>query len=244
MTVRVGTSGWMYLHWHGIFYPTELRQGDWFGYYAREFDTVEINNSFYRLPSAATFDTWRKQAPPGFLYAVKASRFLTHMKKLKDPEEPIRRFFERASRLGNMLGPVLYQLPPRWQVNLPRFEHFLAVLPQGYAHVVEFRDASWLLEDTFQLMERYHVAHCIHDMQPLHIPIRITASPIYIRFHGDPTRGGDYQRATLETWARHIDDWRSQTLDVFVYFNNDIGGYALENAKMLRRLLDTGYKVR
>jgi uncharacterized protein YecE (DUF72 family) len=142
MTIRIGTSGWVYPHWRDIFYPAELRQADWFGYYAREFDTVEINNSFYRLPAAATFDTWREQAPPGFCYAVKVSRFLTHLKKLKDPEEPIRRFFERASRLGTTLGPLLYQLPPHWKVNLPRFEHFLAALPKGYIHVAEFRDAS------------------------------------------------------------------------------------------------------
>ena len=237
MTVRVGTSGWVYNHWREVFYPRELRQADWFGYYAREFDTVEINYSFYRLPSAATFDRWREQAPPGFLYAVKASRFLTHLKKLKEPEEPLQRFFERASRLGTTLGPVLYQLPPRWHVNLARFEHFLAVLPQGYAHVVEFRDASWLIEDVFQLMERYGVAHCIHDMRPLRVPLRITAPPVYIRFHGDPAHGGDYQLATLEACARRIDDWRGQRLDVFVYFNNDIHGYALEDAKTLRRLL-------
>jgi len=237
MTVRIGTSGWVYNHWQGIFYPRELRPRDWFSYYAREFDTVEINNSFYRLPSAATFEAWREQAPAGFLYAIKASRFLTHLKKLKDPEEPLRRFFEHAGRLGKTLGPVLYQLPPHWQVNLPRFERFLAVLPKGYSHVVEFRDASWLIEGAFQLMERYQVAHCIHDMRPLQVPIRITASPVYIRFHGDPNHGGDYPLAALETWARRIHDWHHHGLRVFAYFNNDVGGYALEDAKALKRLI-------
>ena len=129
MTVRIGTSGWVYDHWRGIFYPEDLRQADWLGYYAREFDTVEINNTFYRLPGEAAFDRWREQVPPGFLYAVKASRFLTHLKKLKEPEEPLQSFFERAGRLGETLGPVFYQLPPHWRVNLPRFEHFLAALP-------------------------------------------------------------------------------------------------------------------
>ena len=159
------------------------------------------------------------------------------MKKLKDPEEPLRTFLERAGRLGETLGPVLYQLPPNWQVNLPRLEYFLSILPKGQAHVIEFRDKSWLIEDVFRLMERYYVAHCIHDMPPLNIPLRITASSVYIRFHGDVAHGGDYSQAALETWAKRIAEWRSQKLDVFVYFNNDIGGYALKNAKTLNQLL-------
>jgi len=136
MTIRIGTSGWVYAHWRGVFYPADLPQRDWFSFYAGSFDTVEINNSFYRLPPAATFETWRQQAPAGFVYAVKASRYLTHLKKLKDPEAPLTRFFEHAGGLGRTLGPVLYQLPPHWRVNLPRFEHFLASLPAGKTHVV------------------------------------------------------------------------------------------------------------
>jgi len=243
MRVRVGTSGWVYNHWRGVFYPDELPQGNWFEYYARVFDTVEVNNSFYRLPSVAAFLAWRKQAPPDFVYAVKASRFLTHMKKLRDPEEPLQRFFERARHLGGTLGPILYQLPPRWQVNLSRFERFLMALPQGYSHVVEFRDASWLIDEVFQLMERYGVAHCIHDMRPLAIPARVTVAPVYIRLHGDPAHGGDYQAATLEMWARRITAWCRQGLDVFVYFNNDIGGYALEDAQTLTNLLDAARRT-
>ncbi len=186
MGLRIGTSGWVYGHWRGRFYPPELPQGAWFAHYARAFDTVEINNSFYRLPAAATFDAWREQAPPGFLYAVKASRFLTHMKKLADPEEPLGRFFERAARLGGTLGPILYQLPPRWRVNLPRFEAFLAALPPGYRHVVEFRDASWLREEVFHLMERRGVAHCLHDMRHLEVPARHRAAGL----HPLPRRSG------------------------------------------------------
>ena len=237
MCIRIGTSGWVYQHWRGIFYPDSLRQSDWFSYYAQMFDTVEINNSFYHLPSVAAFAAWRQQAPPAFVYAVKASRFLTHMKKLHDPHEPLQRVFERVHCLGPTLGPVLYQLPPHWQVNLARFEAFLAALPQGYAHVVEFRDATWLIEPVFQLMERYCVAHCIHDMQPLKIPARVTAAPVYLRLHGDPDHGGDYQAAALERWERQITEWHAQGLDVFVYFNNDIGGYVLENARTLRKPL-------
>lgn len=238
MSIRIGTSGWVYNHWRGVLYPEDVPPRDWFTCYARTFDTVEINNTFYRLPGAETFDAWREQAPPGFIYAVKASRFLTHLKKLKDPEEPLRTFFDRAGRLGKTLGPVLYQLPPHWKVNLPRMEHFLSILPKGYRHVVEFRDESWLIEPVFQLLERYDVAHCLHDMHPLKIPLRLTAPPVYIRFHGDITHFGDYPPATLKSWAKRISDWHSRRLDVFVYFNNDISGYAVKNAVALKQLLD------
>jgi uncharacterized protein YecE (DUF72 family) len=237
MAIRIGTSGWVYGHWRGVFYPAGLRQRDWFAFYARSFDTVEINNSFYRLPAAGTFEAWRRQAPPGFLYAVKASRYLTHLKKLKEPEAPLDRFFENAGNLGQTLGPVLYQLPPHWQVNLDRFEHFLGVLPAGRTHVVEFRDARWLSEEVFQLMERYGVAHCIHDMHPLAVPLRITAPTVYVRFHGDMEHYGDYPLATLDAWAGRIVAWNHQHLDVFVYFNNDIFGYAVKNALALKELV-------
>lgn len=237
MTIRIGTSGWVYPHWRGIFYPPHLPSRDWLAYYTREFDTVEINNSFYRLPSADTFEAWRQQAPPGFLYAVKASRYLTHLKKLQDPAEPLQEFFARASRLGNTLGAVLYQLPPHWHVNLSRFESFLSALPQSYTHVIEFRDPSWLCDEVFRLMERYQVAHCIHDMYPLKIPTCVTAPLVYVRLHGSLTHGGDYTATTLRTWARRIVTWHTEQHDVLVYFNNDIAGYAIKNARMLKAML-------
>lgn len=235
--IRIGTSGWAYRHWRGVFYPEGLRQADWFRHYAEHFDTVEINNSFYRLPSEAAFDTWREQAPPGFVYAVKASRFLTHFKKLKDPEAPLKTFFDRADRLRRTLGPVLYQLPPHWGLDLPRFEHFLGALPAGHVHVVEFRDESWMVEDAFRLMERRGVSHCVHDSASARSPLRVTASPAYVRFHGDPKRGGDYTDKAMETWARRIEEWSGRGLDVFIYFNNDVEGYAIENANTLKAML-------
>ncbi len=235
--ICIGTSGWVYKHWRGVFYPADVSPRAWFAYYTRHFDTVEINNSFYRLPSEGMFDAWREQAPPGFLYAVKASRYLTHMKKLKDPEEPLKTFFERAGHLGRTLGPVLYQLPPHWRVNLPRLEHFLSILPRGYMHVVEFREQSWLTEPVFELLARYRVAHCIHDMRPLQVPPRVTASPVYIRFHGDPEHGGDYPLDALKSWAARIADWQAQSLPIFVYFNNDPYGFAIKNATTLKELL-------
>ncbi len=240
MTIRIGTSGWVYKHWRDVFYLPDLPARAWFAFYAREFSTVEINNSFYRLPSPEMFDAWRKQAPPDFLYAVKASRYITHMKKLKDPEEALREFLARAYRLEETLGPILYQLPPHWRVNLERLEAFLALLPPGYRHVIEFRDATWLIEPVFRLMERYHVAHCLHDMRPLDIPLRITAPPVYIRFHGDIHYEGDYSNTVLETWAQRIAGWNAQHLDVFAYFNNDPHGYAIKNARTLKEILRVG----
>src|SRR5687767_5304350 len=170
--IRIGCSGWQYKHWAASaagkgapFYPAGMPQKRWFAHYALQFDTVEINNSFYRLPPPETFAKWREQAPKHFLYAVKASRFLTHMKKLKDPEDPLFRFFENAKQLGSHLGPILYQLPPNFPLNLDRFEIFLRALPRGYRHTVEFRDTSWYDDRVYALMQKYKVALCLHDMQ-------------------------------------------------------------------------------
>ncbi|MBN2031377.1 DUF72 domain-containing protein [bacterium] len=237
MAIHIGTSGWVYNHWRTIFYPKELKQHDWFAFYAQHFDTVEINYSFYRLPSQSVFDAWREQAPSGFLYAVKFSRFLTHVKKLKDPEQPIQTFFERADHLAKTIGPILYQLPPSWEINLPRFQSFCEALPKNYHHVIEFRNPSWLTEEVFQLMKRHHISHCIHDKLEFDIPLPITASPIYIRFHGDSAPTGDYGDTFLEKWAGQIDDWNKQSYDIFIYFNNDFEGYALKNAMGLKKLL-------
>jgi len=232
--IRVGCSGWQYKHWRGDFYPFDLPQSRWFGHYSLSFDTVEINNTFYRLPEAATFAKWREQAPRRFLYAVKASRFLTHMKKLKDPEDPLFRFFENVGELGPRLGPVLYQLPPRWPINLERFEHFLAALPPGYRHTVEFREPSWYDDRVFALMRRHNVALCLHDMQGSAIARTIVGPFIYVRFHGWTKYAGRYEDERLDEWA----DWLAARivdgLDVFAYFNNDVGGHAPRDAVRLR----------
>src|SRR4051812_14193972 len=164
LMIRVGCSGWQYKQWKGDFYPADLRAGDWFHRYAAIFDTVEINNSFYRLPEPHMFRSWRERAPAGVLFAVKASRDLTHMKKLNDPEEPLQRFFENAAPLGPTLGPVLYQLPPRWGVDVERLRAFLAALPRRVRHVIEFREPSWYTPEVLDLLERHRVALCLHDM--------------------------------------------------------------------------------
>ena len=236
--IRIGCSGWQYQHWSGEFYPAELPQSCWFAHYALSFDTVEINNSFYRLPEAGTFAKWHDQAPRQFLYAIKASRFLTHMKKLKDPEEPIACFFDRAKHLGSHLGPVLYQLPPRWPVDLPRLEHFLAVLPRGVQHTVEFRETSWYDERVYELLRHYKVAMCLHDMEGSASERMVVGPFVYVRFHqGTKKYGGRYSDARLDDWAEWLSQHATEGLDVFAYFNNDASGHAPRDAARLRQRL-------
>ncbi|HYK42797.1 MAG TPA: DUF72 domain-containing protein [Thermoanaerobaculia bacterium] len=236
---RVGCSGWQYRHWRGNLYPAELPASRWFDHYAERFDTVEINNSFYRLPEASVFGAWRRRAPPGFLYAVKASRYLTHNKKLKDPEEPIERFFDRAKQLREKLGPVLYQLPPGWKVNLERLETFLSLVPRRVRHVMEFRDPSWYSDEVLGALDRRGVALCLHDM-PGSAPERATVgSFVYVRFHGFGQRyGGRYSDDRLEDWAEWLTARTGEGKDVYAYFNNDVGGHAPRDALRLRAMLE------
>jgi uncharacterized protein YecE (DUF72 family) len=234
--VRVGCSGWQYKHWRGDFYPAGLPASRWFAHYALSFDTVEINNSFYRLPPAETFAKWREQAPSHFVYAVKASRFLTHMKKLKDPDDPLMRFFDNACQLGPRLGPVLYQLPPRWPLNLDRFEVFLRALPRHYRHVVEFRDTSWYDERVYERLRRHGVALCLHDMHGSATGKLIVGPFIYVRFHGGTQKyGGRYSDERLEEWAHWLTARAREGMPVFAYFNNDTGGHAPRDAVRLRQ---------
>jgi uncharacterized protein YecE (DUF72 family) len=240
--VGVGTSGWVYRHWRGVFYPPRLRVGDWFAFYARHFDTVEINNTFYRLPSESAVSAWKEQAPRGFLYAVKVSRFLTHRKKLKDAEESLDTFLGLARRLGNHLGPLLYQLPPRWHCDVPRLRQFIDLLPRDLTHVFEFRDPSWCNEEVRALLAETGMSFCIHDMPGFACPEWVTARTVYLRFHGPGAKryAGRYDRARLRDGAGRIDGYREAGHDVFVYFNNDVGGHAVTNAIQLREELGEG----
>jgi uncharacterized protein YecE (DUF72 family) len=236
---RVGCSGWQYKHWRGAFYPPELPQSQWFAYYASRFDTVEINNSFYRLPERTTFVSWARRAPMRFEFAVKASRFLTHMKKLKDPREPLQRMFSRMRGLGNRLGPVLYQLPPNFRVDVERLREFIDLLPRDARHVIEFRDPSWYTQDVCDLLDRADVAMCLHDM-PGSATGRTRVGPfVYVRFHGaDAKYAGTYSKDRLARWAGWLDEQRRAGIDVYAYFNNDVGGHAPRDAVTLRSLLE------
>src|SRR3954462_9671522 len=184
--IRIGCSGWQYRHWRGDFYPADLPQGRWLEYYASHFDTVEVNNSFYKLPAEGLFAGWRQRVPSRFLFAVKASRYLTHMKKLKDPDEPLEKIFSRASELQHKLGPVLYQLPPQFQLNMERMTAFLDALPSSrrLKHAIEFRHPSWYTDEVMGALDRYNVAMCLHDMRGSETPRESVAGFVYVRFHG------------------------------------------------------------
>jgi uncharacterized protein YecE (DUF72 family) len=235
---RIGTSGWVYPHWRDLFYPHALPQSRWLGHYAAQFDTVEVNYSFYRLPSDEAFDRWHEQAPPGFLYAVKANRYITHVKRLKDAAEPVAKFLGRARRLGDRLGPILWQLPPRWRAVPGRLEVLAAVLPSDLIHAFEFRDPDWFDASIRNILERHGLTFCIYDMPGLPCPDWVTSGTVYLRFHGSGlVYGGLYGGQELAPWAKRIEAWLGDGRDVYAYFNNDARGYAVQDAQMLRRLL-------
>lgn len=236
--IRIGCSGWNYRHWRGRFYPEKLPVKDWFAFYAAQFETVEINNSFYRLPKAETFDKWRNQAPPGFVYAVKANRFLTQAKKLKDCAEPVARMMAPVRHLGETLGPILYQLPPSLRINLSRLDEFLALLPPELIHVFEFREPSWYVPETLTLLERYGASFCCHDMTGSATERWATGKAAYVRFHGAGGKyWGRYADAVLLDWAewmrRQADDGRT----VWAYFNNDTEAHAIQDALTLKAMV-------
>lgn len=235
--LRVGTSGWTYDHWRGEFYPSDLPRRRWLEHYASILDTVEINATFYRLPGAETFARWRAQVPPGFRFAVKASRYLTHLRRLREPREPLERFFSRASALGSALGPVLYQLPPGFRPDTDRLETFLDLLPPGRLHVVEFRDDACFDNDLLDLMASHRVCLCLHDHAGVHVPETVTGPVAYLRFHGGRGANGNYGRRTLIAQAERIQAWLEAGTDVYAYFNNDVAGNAFRNAATLRRLI-------
>ena len=236
---RVGCSGWQYRHWRESFYSSAGSLARWFDYYASIFDTVEINNSFYRLPEAITFARWGERAPAGFVFAVKASRFLTHMKKLKEPEAPLQRIFDRVPQLGPHLGPILYQLPPGWKVDRSRLEHFLQALPRDFRHVLEFRDPSWYADDVLELLRAHDVALCLHDMRGSATGRMRVGSFAYVRFHGPTGQySGGYSDDRLLEWADWLASEQRDGSDIYVYFNNDVGGHAPRDALRLRGFLE------
>lgn len=230
---HIGTSGWVYPHWKGVFYPETLSTSGWLPFYARHFSTVEVNSSFYRLPSSAAFARWRDQVPEAFLFAVKASRYLTHQKKLKDPEEPLRNLISRAEALGPKLGPLLYQLPPGWRLDLARLQAFLDILPAQHRHVFEFRDPSWHTDAVFSLLHSHGCGYCIMSAPGLPCHLVRTGSFVYVRMHGAaPQFEGSYPDDELHWWAARLAELRGSH-DAYVYFNNDFRGHAVRNAQRL-----------
>jgi uncharacterized protein YecE (DUF72 family) len=237
--LRIGTSGFHYKHWKGPFYPAKLPDSKMLEHYVQHFDTVELNNSFYRLPTAEAFDAWREATPSNFIFAVKASRFLTHNKKLKDPEQALDNLLPRAAHLAGKLGPILFQLPPLWRVNAQRLAALLEILPRDLRYTFEFREPSWMSPEILSILKEFNAALCIYELAGYRSPLHITADFTYIRLHGpDPGKyQGSYSRKQLGNWARQIEVWGNKLKAVYFYFDNDQAGYAAANAITLKRLV-------
>ena len=240
---HVGCSGWMYKDWRDVVYPAGLPQRLWFQHYATLFDTVEINNTFYRLPPPSTVEKWAEQAPDGFVYAVKLGQFGSHRMKLRDAATWLPNHLDRVERLGRCLGPTLVHLPPKWKRNVERLEEFFAVAPDRLRWAVEIREPSWLHDDVFALLAKHGAALCIHDLLPDH-PWELTTDWTYVRFHGpDALRVkyvGEYGPDRLRGPAARLGAWLDDGADVYAYFNNDYHGYAVRDATWLGGELDDG----
>lgn len=227
----------MYKHWKGIFYPERLPQKDWFAFYAHHFDTVEINFTFYRLPPKKTFQSWNQRAPKGFVFAVKGSQYVTHRKRLLEPDEHVGLFFERAIGLKDHIGPILWQLPPTFRRDDDRLRAFLEVLPKEYMHTLEFRHDSWKAPTVYDLLTSYKVALCIPDSAGRPGELRLTTDWTYLRFHQGRGEGGNYTPCQLDAWAETCDRCLASGVDLWAYFNNDPFGHAVSNGRQLRERL-------
>ncbi len=238
-SVRIGTSGWVYPHWRGRFYPAALPARRWLEHYAGVFDTVELNNSFYRQPSLAQFARWREAVPEGFRYAVKLNRFITHVRRLAVDAETVARSYDTVAGLGPALAAILVQLPPRFAFDEDRFEAFMrAVSRRRRRHALEPRDASWLTDGALDALRRRNVALCVVDTPKWPSRLAVTSDLVYLRFHGPKgLYSSPYDRGLLAEWAERIRAWRDGGHDVLAYFNNDARAYAPRDALRLRELV-------
>lgn len=242
MPVHIGTSGWQYRHWRGLFYPTDVPQRLWLEHYAERFATVEVNNAFYRLPEAGTFASWAERTPDDFVVAVKASRYLTHVKRLRDPAEPVGRLLERAAHLGRALGPLLLQLPPTLHADVVLLDEVLAAVAEASTRLaptvpavrvaVEPRHPSWYADAVADVLSRRGAAFCLTDTPARRSPVWRTASWGYVRFHeGRASPSPCYGRRALATWAECLASCFGRGDDVYAYFNNDTSGCAVRDAR-------------
>jgi uncharacterized protein YecE (DUF72 family) len=236
--VHIGTSGFHYKHWIGPFYPPRTPASKMLAYYYEHFDTVELNNTFYRLPTKNALENWRDSTPEKFCFAAKGSRFLTHMKKLKDPQQGLGRFFDAVDVLRQKLGPILFQLPPNWELDLDRFTGFLKALPRYHRYAFEFRNPTWNTPKIYDQLSLHRAGYCIFDLAGFQSPIEVTTDLVYIRLHGPGGKyQGSYNDAALSNWADRIRQWHHERRSVCVYFDNDQAGYAARNALKLKALL-------
>lgn len=237
--IRIGTSGYHYKDWVGRYYPEGMKSSQMLAHYLRDFDTVELNNTFYQLPNESTFDAWRDNTPRDFLYAVKGSRFITHMIKLKDAQRGLTNFMPRAERLGTKLGPILWQLPPGWKVNAARLEEFLSLLPAEHRYTFELRNETWMTDEIVAVLKKHNAAFCIYELAGYQSPLELTADWTYVRLHG-PTSfkyQGSYSDEQLAEWADRIRAWSRKLKAIYVYFDNDDSAYAVYNALTLKRMV-------
>jgi len=235
----VGCSGWHYEHWRGLYYPEELPRLKWLPFYARQFTTVELNSSFYHLPSEKAFTTWRESTPDDFIFAVKVSRYITHIKRLRNLGSAVENFLSRAVFLKEKLGPLLYQLPPSMKRNDEVLQNFLSSLPPKCQHVIEFRHESWIDDAVFDILRRHNVGLCVFDMPGFSCPLIATSDFAYVRFHGkEGLYSSCYSDEELFEWARKIAGLGQKIKARYIYFNNDAQAFAVKNAMTLRSLLD------
>lgn len=235
--IFIGTSGWSYGHWQKRFYPVDLPERNWLEFYSRDFQTVEINSSFYHLPKLQTFTNWRSKTSKDFIFAVKASRFITHIKKLKNCHQPWQRFIENAKNLREKLGPILFQLPPSFKADPKRLENFLKILSKKYQYVLEPRNESWFNPKIYEILKKYKVSLCFISAPDFPWQEIITSNFIYIRMHGAKSLyNSKYSSRELKKLAQKIKNWQAKKLPVYVYFNNDDRAHAIFNAKELIKL--------
>ncbi len=236
-SIYIGTSGWNYDHWQGPFYPQDVEKQKWLEYYQERFLSVEINNSFYQLPDKKTFAGWKNTVREDFIFSVKASRYITHMKKLKQPKEALHNFTDNVISLEEKLGPLLFQLPPNWKRNPQRLENFFKLCPDNLWYTFEFRDPDWWHDEIYDILKEHNAAFCVFELADTSSPIEITSDIVYIRLHGPgDAYEGSYNDKTLESWAEKIKKWVDQDKVVFLYFDNDQNGYAAQNALKIRDL--------
>jgi uncharacterized protein YecE (DUF72 family) len=237
--IFIGTSGWSYEHWRDIFYPRDLPQSKWLEYYIKHFDTVELNTSFYHLPKRKTFENWRKRVGDDSVFSVKGSRYITHVKKLKDCQEPVERFFGAAEGVKNSQEVILWQLAPSWKVNLERLKDFLSLLPKNWRYAFELRNETWLTKEVFKILRDFGAAVVFQDFEHWPMTEEATADFVYLRLHGKKELYAScYTKEELENWAKKIFNWLKNSLDVYCYFNNDMRGYAVRNAEELRKMIN------
>ena len=235
--IYIGTSGWSYSHWKENFYPQALKAKDWLNYYSTVFSTVEINSTFYRLPLVSSVQNWYAKVPKDFLFAIKASRYMTHQKRLKDCGDALEFFYERMANLKSKIGPILFQLPPSFKMDKDRLVEFISCLSHDYAYVFEFRNPTWFIDDIYEFLSQKKIALCMTDLNGHLSPEEITAHFTYIRLHG-PKKAyqGSYGISKLKLWKKKIEKWAAK-VSVYCYFDNDEKGYAIEDAKSLQDLL-------